>query len=71
MVLVAICDAKYCFTLVDIGGYGRDNDASIFSQSEMGVAFDSDKIEIPETEVVDGYTLPYVIVSDAISPLKP
>nr|XP_004212775.1 putative nuclease HARBI1 [Hydra vulgaris] len=29
MILLAICDAKYCFTMVDKGGYGRDNDASI------------------------------------------
>lgn len=70
LVLMAICDANYCFTLVDIGGYGRDNDASIFSQSEIGMAFEDGDIEIPEAEVVDGKTLPYVIVSDAIFPLK-
>ena len=71
LVLMAIYDAKYCFTLVNIGGYRRDNDASIFSQSEMGMAFDSGEMELPEAEVVDKHTLPYVIVSDAIFPLKP
>ena len=70
LVLMAMCDANYCFSLVDIGGYGRDNDASIFAQSEMGVAFEQNEIDIPEAEVVDGYTLPYFIVSDAIFPLK-
>ena len=39
MVLMAICDSKYCFTFVDIGGYGRNNDAAIFSQSELYKAF--------------------------------
>ena len=63
--------AKYCFILVDIGGCGRDTNAFIFSQSEMGVALDSGETEIPETEALDGYTLSYVIVLDASFFLKP
>ena len=39
MVLLAMCDAKYCFVMVDVGNYGRDNDAAIFASSEMGKAF--------------------------------
>ena len=62
--------AKYCFIFVGIGGYGREIDAFIFSQSEMGVAFDSGETEIPKTEVLDVHTLPYVIVSDASFFLK-
>ena len=29
LVLLAICDAKYCFTFVDIGQYGSGNDSGI------------------------------------------
>ena len=36
MILLAICDAKYCFTVVDIGAYGRDNDAAILNASTFG-----------------------------------
>ena len=71
LVLMAICDSKYCFTLVDIGGYGRDNDAAIFGQSEIGIAFDNNEMNLPEPKNVDGYTLPYVLVSDEIFQLKP
>ena len=29
IVFLAVCDAKYCFTLVDVGSYARENDAAI------------------------------------------
>ena len=29
----AICDAKYCFGLVEVGSYGRENDAAILTES--------------------------------------
>ena len=31
IVLMAVCDDRYCFTIADIGNIGRDNDAQIFS----------------------------------------
>ena len=37
-------DANYTFTLVDIGGYGRDNDAGIFNNSLFGKAFHNKEI---------------------------
>ena len=70
MVLMAICDSRYCFTFVDIGGYGRDNDASVFSQSDMYKAFMNNELSIPEPETKHGIDLPYVLVSDEIFPLK-
>ena len=41
VVLMAMCDARYTFTMVDIVGYGRDNDAAIFSESAFGQAFEN------------------------------
>ena len=38
MVLPAVCDGKYCFSLVDISSYGRDNDAGLFVESSFGQA---------------------------------
>ena len=39
MILMAICDARYVFTLVDIGSYGSNNDSGIFRESAMGKTF--------------------------------
>ena len=70
LVLSAICDDNYCFTLVDIGGYGRDNDAAIFSQSEINTALEENLLDIPEADIINGFKLPYVFVSDEIFPVK-
>ena len=36
VVLMAMWDSRSCLTLVDIGHFGRDNDAHIFNKSMMG-----------------------------------
>ncbi len=43
-------------TLVDKEGYGRDDDAAIFFQSEIGVAFDKNGMDLPELENIDRFT---------------
>ena len=38
-VLFALSDAQYCFTAIDVGGYGRHSDSRIFQNSNMGKHF--------------------------------
>ncbi|XP_057314888.1 uncharacterized protein LOC130656061 [Hydractinia symbiolongicarpus] len=72
MVLMAICDAKYCFTMVDIGSYGRDNDASIFNESEIYNAFQNNLLNLPEHKTTSSKSkLPPVLIGDDIFALKP
>ena len=35
LVLIAVCDADYCFTLIDIGQYDINNDSGGLSKGEM------------------------------------
>ena len=70
LVLMAMCDSRYCFTFVDIGNYGRDNDAHIFNNSLMGKAFLNGTLDLPPPRNIDGYLLPYVVVSDEIFALR-
>lgn len=37
----------------------------------MGIAFNEGEIKIPEPEIIDSFTLPYVLVSDEILKLEP
>ena len=53
MILLAICNAKYCFTMVDIGAYGRDNDAVILNARTFGEAFNDGNFHLPEISGTD------------------
>ena len=46
MVLMAVCNAHYCFTLGDIGSYGSNNDSDIFRNSFMREKFFSGKVNL-------------------------
>ncbi|XP_068739094.1 putative nuclease HARBI1 [Montipora capricornis] len=50
IVLLAVCDASYNFTLVDIGQYGSTNDSSVLTNSEMGKAFENGYMSFPKRE---------------------
>ena len=63
MVLLAVCDAKYCFTLVDIGGC----DVSIFNERKMGKAFKNNIFTFPKNRQLSiGTQVPPVLVGDDI-----
>ena len=68
--LMAMCDAHYRFLYVDIGGYGRDNDASIFSSTPLYQHLENNTLNVPLPQNIAGFELPYVIVGDEIFALK-
>ena len=47
IVLMAVCDAKYEFTLVDIGDAGRQSDGGVYKYSHLGYAIDTNTINRP------------------------
>ena len=48
IVLMAVCDSNYSFTFMDVGAFGGTNDASVFSNTSFGKAFESKNINIPQ-----------------------
>ena len=73
IVLLAVCDAKYCFTAIDVGQYGSNNDAGVLSNSAMGMMIADNKINFPKGRTIQGCgyeSLPYFLVGDEIFPLK-
>ena len=74
IVLMAICDGNYSFTMADIGDAGRQNDAGVYSSSQIGRAIEHNKLKIPNPEPLidyDNTVFPYCFVSDEAFSLKP
>ena len=68
-----MCDARYCFTLIDIGDYGSNNDTGVLNNSVFGKRFSNGSMNIPSPRTVEGCSfdpLPFYIVGDDIFPLK-
>jgi hypothetical protein len=72
IVLMAICNAKYEFTLVDIGDSGRNSNGGVFSSSHIGDVFETRLLHIPDPEPLPGTQkcYPYVLVGDEVFQLQ-
>ncbi|XP_066914218.1 putative nuclease HARBI1 [Clytia hemisphaerica] len=73
IVLMAVCDANYCFTLVDLGQYGSNNDSGVLSSSLMGEMFDGAEMNLPDPSKIHPSSeenVPYFLLGDEIFPLK-
>ncbi|XP_025200465.1 protein ALP1-like [Melanaphis sacchari] len=68
IVLLALVDAQYKFTVVDVGAFGKNSDGGILSHSNFG----KNKLNIPNNRALPGTNekLPYVIIGDEAFPLK-
>ena len=72
IVLKAVCDAKYKFTLVDIGDTGRQSDSSVCANSHLGYAIENGLLNIPQPSKLLQFErmLPYVFTGDDAFGLK-
>ena len=73
LVLLAVCDAKYTFTLIDTGSYGSNNDCGILAKLLTGKKFGDIKMNLPSAEYLAGFSRNprnYFLIGDEIFPLK-
>ncbi|XP_072142416.1 uncharacterized protein [Dermacentor andersoni] len=70
--LLAVCDAHYKFTYVDIGHYGGEGDSGIFQRSPLLEMLEKGLLGIPQPRSIGSIgPIPYHMVGDEAFPLKP
>ena len=70
--MIGVCDANYCFTLVDIESYDSTNDASVLLGLLLGKAFENfqTNFNIPAISQINERELQYILLGYDIFPLK-
>ena len=68
-----MAEANFCFALIDVVVYGRENDSSVFSNSSFGKSFSSGDLNVPSMRNIPGtsISMPLYFVGDEVFPLKP
>ena len=57
MVLLAVCDAKYCFSMFDVDQYGSNNDSAVLLNSKLGKKIAQGLLNIPSGTTINGCAL--------------
>ena len=72
IVLFAVCDANYSFTMVDIGEAGRQSDGGIFNNSNFGYSITNNLLNLPTACALPRTSInfPYVFIGDDAFPLR-
>ena len=57
MILLAKCDAKYGFTIFDVGQYGSNNDSGVLLNSKKGKKLAQGSLNISSGTTLNGCAL--------------
>ncbi|XP_039748888.1 protein ALP1-like [Pararge aegeria] len=66
IVLLAMCDANYCFTYVNIGSCGKNSDSTIFQNSVLFQQLERNNLRLPAPKYLQGSNIvaPHIIIGD-------
>lgn len=71
IVLQAVVDANYRFSIIDVGGYGKQSDGGTFRSSSLFQLLECGRLHIPPDKALPltDTVVPYVFVGDEAYPL--
>ena len=59
IVLMAICNTRYQFTVIDIGDSGRQSDGSVYVNSKLGYAIENKQLKLPVEKKINKFSKNY------------
>ena len=59
IVLMAICNTRYQFTVVDIGDSGGQSDVSVYANSKLGYAIENKQLKLPGEKKINKFSKNY------------
>ena len=71
IILLAACDARYCFTLFDLSRYGSNSDSGVLANSTMGKLSEDNSLNLPEAKPLneaEAKNTPFYLFGDEIFP---
>lgn len=71
MILQAVADANYKFTIVEVGAFGKQSDGGTLKASELYKNLNTGEMDIPEPEYFLGTNVkaPYLFIGEEAYPL--
>ena len=72
LVLMAVVDASYMFTYVDVGDYGRQSDSGVFGNTHFGKSLHNGSLCLPQDDCLPNVLTKarYCFIGDEAFPLK-
>ena len=71
-VLQAVCDANYRFTVIEVGGYGRQSDGVTFQSLHLFKFISKKQLNVPTKQCLlhTQIHMPFVFIKDEAYPLQ-
>ena len=67
---MAVADANYQFSYIEVGAYGSEGDSTIFRSCQFGSDLAKELLPLPPDSTIAGSQVPFFFIADDAFPLQ-